>query len=96
MRWLVIVEHEVDDVDLRANEGDLEGGVPEGIGWVRPEEVCRASSVLLCFRLAASVFLERTKISRHVYNKIEKLALEGDTACALQSCLSQCLCSNAS
>jgi hypothetical protein len=42
VRWLVIVEHEVDDVDLRGDEGDLEGRVPEGLGRVCPEEVCRS------------------------------------------------------
>jgi hypothetical protein len=39
MGWLVVVEHEVDNVELRAYEDDLEDGVPDIFRRVRPEEV---------------------------------------------------------
>lgn len=36
---LVLVEHHPDDVGLGADEDDLEGGVPEGVSGVCPEEI---------------------------------------------------------
>ena len=36
---LVVVEHEVDDVELTTGENNLEGRVPDASGGVRPEEV---------------------------------------------------------
>ena len=36
----VLVEHEVDNVGLGADEDELEDGIVEGFGWVGPEEVC--------------------------------------------------------
>lgn len=39
VRGLVVVEHQVDDVGLRADEDNLEGRVPEGGGGVCPEEI---------------------------------------------------------
>ena len=39
MRRLVIVEHEVDDIELRSDEDDLECCVPQALRRVRPEEV---------------------------------------------------------
>ena len=39
---LVVVEHQPDDVGLGGNEDDLEGGVPEGVGGVCPEEIWSA------------------------------------------------------
>jgi len=38
---LVIVEHQVDDICLRGDEDDLEGGVPERKGRVGPQEIWR-------------------------------------------------------
>ena len=38
---LVVVEHQPDDVGLGGDEDDLEGGVPEGVGGVCPEEIWR-------------------------------------------------------
>ncbi len=39
VRGLVVVEHEEDDVGLRGEEEDLEGGVPDGAGGEGPENV---------------------------------------------------------
>jgi hypothetical protein len=36
---LVVVEHQPDDVGLGGDEDDFEGGVPEGVGGVCPEEI---------------------------------------------------------
>jgi hypothetical protein len=44
---LVVVEHQPDDVGLGGDEDDLEGGVPEGVGGVCPEEIWRARVVSL-------------------------------------------------
>ena len=45
---LVVVEHQPDDVGLGGDEDDLEGGVPEGVGGVCPEEVWRVFVVSCC------------------------------------------------
>ena len=42
---LVVVEHQPDDVGLGGDEDDLEGGVPEGVGGVCPEEIWGAGVV---------------------------------------------------
>ena len=39
MSWLVIIQHQVNGVELCADEDDLEGCVPERLRWVGPEEV---------------------------------------------------------
>lgn len=39
MRWFIVGEHEVYNVGLRADEDDLEDGVPHVFGRVGPEEV---------------------------------------------------------
>jgi len=39
VRWLVVVEHEVDCVGLRAEEEDFEDGIVEGAGGEGPEDV---------------------------------------------------------
>jgi hypothetical protein len=44
---LVVVEHQPDDVGLGGDEDDLEGGIPEGVGGVCPEEIWRARVVSL-------------------------------------------------
>lgn len=43
---LVVVEHQPDDVGLGGDEDDFEGGVPEGVGGVCPEEICGGSVVV--------------------------------------------------
>lgn len=47
VRGLVVVEHQVDDVGLRAGEEDLEGRVPERVRGVCPEEVWVGSLLVL-------------------------------------------------
>ena len=42
---LVVVEHQPDNVGLGGDEDDLEGGVPEGVGGVCPEEIWGAGVV---------------------------------------------------
>lgn len=42
MRWLVVVEHEVNDVSRRADEQDFESRVVKGVRE-SPEQICNRS-----------------------------------------------------
>lgn len=45
MRRSVVIQHQVDDIELRRDEDDLEGSVPERFCRIRPEEVEVAGDV---------------------------------------------------
>ena len=40
MSWLVVVEHQVNDVGGSGNKDNLEGSVPQAPEWIGPKEIC--------------------------------------------------------